>query len=146
MAAPSPSPPILPMPHRIEGTGSVTLRGSGHVCVRLDGTGKVTVQRGGVSSLSLHGTGERRFLPSGEAVFESARGTLWVSGTRIEVRLERARVSADVLGRFDVVLAGRGDVVPPFGSPHAWGRKGHALVLDGSALREAPLGHGGEAA
>jgi hypothetical protein len=143
MSGASQSAPILPMPHRVRGAGHVVLRGDGDVALQLDGTGQVIVLRRGVASLHFDGTGARRTLPAGETVLTSAMGLLAVRGTGIEIRIERARVSANVVGRFEVTVSGRGEIESARSARTPWGARGTTFVLDGGAVRELP---GGQAA
>jgi hypothetical protein len=138
----SQSTPILPLPHRIRGNGRVHLRGAGEVVVTLAGEGQVTVLLRPDTQVRFAGVGFRRMPSSHEIVYVSARGTLHLEGSGVDVRFGAARpVAVDVscAGTFEATLDGVGEVASPSGARIGWGLHPKALRLAGADAVEIPL-------
>jgi hypothetical protein len=142
MTPASQSKPILPLPHRIRGSGRAHLRGSGDVVVLLDGTGQVTVLLRPDTQVRFVGTGFRRIPSAHEIVYVQARGTLTLRGSEVEVRFGSSRpvpVDFSCAGVFEATLDGVGEIASPSGARLGWGLHPKAFRLAGRDVVEVPL-------
>ncbi|MHC5012289.1 MAG: hypothetical protein ACYTG6_15320 [Planctomycetota bacterium] len=129
------SPPILARPHRLRGLGSVRVQGTGELAFRLGGSGRIDVKQLQETTFHFEPAGDaaahgvRRFPGPDTLVIIAARGTLTLTGDRIDVSFRDGRVDLEARGDFQVALEGRGAWDAPDGARRTWGLRPERVDL-----------------